>query len=309
LLGSAKRDFCLRNSQSSFDPHCTIIVRHIMNLKCCFFLIISVLLTLAFTCSFAQELPPDMQRIIDRKEIIVAMIDIDQPPLFMVGKDGRFYGAEVELAQGIARYLGVEVQFSREAKTFNEVIDIVARKEADIGVSYLSITPGRAKKLLFTKPYLVLRMGLMINRLTMAQQRKEQDPIEFIRNIQGNIAVLAGSSHIEFAKLMFPKATIKEYERWANMVAAVERGDVLAAFNDELEIKKAMLEKTELAIKVKTVFFNDFKDAICMVVPWDSQHLLFWLNYYLQFRKISIDVDDLLKKYPEILSPSNVEQH
>lgn len=265
-----------------------------------------ILLCIIFTnTTLAQEYPPDLQRIMDKNELVVAMVATDQPPFFIIGKDGKLHGFDVELARDIAGELGVNVRFNRTAKTFNGTVDLVVSKEADIAISKLSRTLTRAKRVLFTDPYIVLRKGLLINRLRMAQAIKGREPTEFIKHLEGEIGVIAGSSYVGFANRMFSKATVKEYKNWQEIISAVVRGEVLAAFRDELEIKKVVRSKPDGILQLQTVVFKDEKDPIAMAVSSDSPHLLFWLNQYLSNRNMKMTADRLLDQYQDIMTTVN----
>lgn len=253
----------------------------------------------------AQGFPPDLQRIIDKKEIVVAMVASDQPPFFMVGKDGELHGFDVEIARDIAKELGVDVKFNRTAETFNGTVDLVVQKEADIAISKLSRTLSRAKRVLFTAPYIVLRKGLLINRLRMAQAVKGREPTEFIQKLEGEIGVIEDSSYVGFAQQMFVRATVEEYKTWDDVIAAVVRGEILAGFRDELEIKKVVRNKPDGILQLQTVVFKDTRDPIAMAVSADSPHLLFWLNQYLESKNMNMNADKLLDEYQDLLTSSD----
>jgi polar amino acid transport system substrate-binding protein len=259
-----------------------------------------IILTASFVSS--QEWHPDIQRIKERGKLIIALTNKDQPPFYMVNKEGELQGLDVMLGKDIAEELGVDVQFDRTAKTFEGLIDLIVRKKADVAISKLSKTLKRAEKVLFTRPYIVLRKGLLVNRLKMAQAKGDEDPIEFIIHMRGDIGVVGSTSYVGFARKMFPEATIKEFNTWEEVIAALDRGDILAAFRDELEIKKIIRKYPDITIDVKTVVFKDTKDPIAMAVSFDNTHLLYWLNEYLETKNYNLDADKLLSKYPEIFS-------
>ena len=87
-----------------------------------------------------SEFPPDIQRILDAGKLRVSMYFMDVPPFFMVTQSGQFAGIDVALARDIAHHLGVEVEFMREPKTFDEVAYAVAERKADVAISQLSDT-------------------------------------------------------------------------------------------------------------------------------------------------------------------------
>ena len=136
----------------------------------------------------------------------------------------------------------------------------------------------------------------------MAQEKENEDPVEFIVHMKGDIGVIASSSYVGFAHSMFPLAAVKEFDTWDDAVSAVVAGRILAAFYDELEIKKIIRARPGILIDVQTVVFKDAEDPIAMAVSWDNTHLLYWLNEYLEAKDIELDADKLLSEYSKILS-------
>lgn len=262
--------------------------------------------------TLVENYPPDIKRILERGEIIVAMLDTDSPPFFFRKEGGEErYGLDIELAHGIAETLNVKLKFNRNAKTFNEVVDIIVRGEADVAISKLSRTLERAKKVLFSEPYIIFHHGLLINRLRMAQVSHGQNPKAFVQNLsqksdvseenREKIGVIAASSYVGYAKQKFLGAGIVEYKNWRDIIDAVLKGDILAAYRDELEIKKAVYGDSEAALKVQTVVLTDTEDAIAMAVNLRDTHLLYWINQYVRSLNLQLNADKLLKKYPEVL--------
>lgn len=260
-----------------------------------FLIILAIFFSVSSTLS--QDCHPGIQQIKERGKLIIAMLNEDQPPFFMVNEKGELYGLDVKLGKDIAKELGVDVEFNRKAKTFDEVIEMISRKEADVAISILSKTLKRAEKVLFTKPYIILRQGLLVNRLKMARIREDEDPIEFIMHLRGDLGVIASSSYVEFAQRMFPKATIKEFKTSKDILSALEKGDLLAAFYDEVEIKKIIRANPGISLDVQTVVFKDTKDPIAMAVSRDDILFLHWLNEYLEMRDFNMDADKLLREY------------
>ncbi|MCP3927353.1 MAG: amino acid ABC transporter substrate-binding protein [Desulfobacterales bacterium] len=264
--------------------------------KIIFSFLLSVLL-ISSTSLKAGDYPADIQKIVDKKKIVIAMYEHDQSPFFMKSKNGELVGFDVDLAKGIANELGVEVVFNRSAKSFNETVELVIDKKADIVISKLSRTLSRSKKVLFTKPYIVLRKGLLVNRLRLAQSKKGVSTFKFIKNFTGDLGVMADSSYVGFAKKMFPNAKIVEFALWEEITAAVIDGRVTAGFRDELEIKKIIKSASDQVIKLQSIVFKDTKDPIAIAVSSDARHLRFWLNQYLDTLSQDITADNLLEKF------------
>ena len=53
------------------------------------------------------EMPPDIQRILDRGTLVVALLDHDNPPFFM-GEAKALAGLDIKIAQGLANALEVD---------------------------------------------------------------------------------------------------------------------------------------------------------------------------------------------------------
>lgn len=245
-------------------------------------------------------LSPDLQTIVDRNQLIVAIIGVDIPPFFVKNKQGNLTGSDIKIAQDLATALGVSLKIDRTAKTFNDVVDIVNSQKADLGISKLSQTLARAKMVSFSRPYLTLRHGLLINRLQLAKASKGKDTVDFLKNFEGKIGVIQGSSYVGFTKEKFPQAQIVEFTTWEEVIEAAINGDVLAAYRDELEVKKILLNQPNIALNFKTVALSDSYDPIAIALPWSSGHLLQFVNLYLDLNKINYTVDSLIQEYSDI---------
>jgi len=253
-------------------------------------------------------LSPDIQKIIDRGKLIVAMTEYDNSPFFVKNKRGELEGLDMKIAQGLAQSLGVEVQLNRSARTFNEVVKIVAQGEADLAISKLSQTLNRAKKISFSHPYVTLRHGFLLNRLQLTKAAKNQDTAEFLRHFEGKIGVINGSSYEVFAKQKFPNATIVTYSSWEDVIRGAIKGDILAAYRDELEVKKIVINQPNVALKFQTVALKDTQDPIAIALPWSSNHLLEFVNLYLKFTNTNYSVNGVLSEYSELLEKSSLSK-
>src|SRR6185312_16366090 len=193
---------------------------------------LATLATLLAVPALAAEPPrlaPDMQRIIDRGKLVVAITAADVPPFVITGADGKLAGYDVALAEGMARALGVPVAFDRSAPDADAVIDRVARHEADLGLSRLSETLDRAKRVRFSRPYLTLHRALLLNRPRFAHLAEGRDPVEVVKGLDAAIAVV-GSDDRAAAQRLLPEAQLHDYPRWEpDAVDAVLKGAVAAA--------------------------------------------------------------------------------
>lgn len=260
-----------------------------------------LLLVSAALLSGQQSYPPDIQRIKDRGEFVVAMTATDQPPFYYLNAQKQLAGLDVDIATSIAASLGVTVRFNRDAKSFGDLVPIVAEGKADAAISKLSRTAARAQTVAFTDPYVTFRQALILNRLELARRAStSEDVAVFVQGFTGKIGVIADSSYVNYARVNFPSAMVVQYKTWGEIVNDVFEGKILAAYRDEMEIKKIIRSRPDASLKVKTVVLKDTRDDIAIAVAWQNTHLLYFLNLALANMNLDLSADIILDRYPDI---------
>ena len=238
-------------------------------------------------------LAPDIARIVTRGELVVAMLGVDTPPFFYE-KKGELVGLEVDLARAIGKELGVKVRFNREAKTFNAVVDIIARGEADMAISKLSRTLARTQIISFSQPYLTLNHALILNRVKFAQFAKDKPLPQVIRNFTGTIGVIAKSSFSDYARRKFPQAKVQEYPGWGDVLKALDKGEIIGAYRDEFEVKRILKADPTASLVLRTVTLKDLEDTLGIAVGINDPVLLAFVNEYLTQRTDKLTTEKVL---------------
>jgi ABC-type amino acid transport substrate-binding protein len=247
-------------------------------------------------------LPPDIQRILDRGNLLISMPKKDNPPFFAVDEKGQYWGLDIELARGFAAQLGVGVIFHREAESYNAAVDEVVQRKTDLAWCKLSRTFDRAMRVRYTNPYVVLRQALLINRLALAKQARSDIPIEeTVQKLKGNIGVISKSAYEEYASKYFRHAKVISFDTWDQVVLATARGQVVAAYRDELEVKRVIKGSPEASLTFKTAVISDTSDALAIAVAWDNTTLVALLNIYLENQRLNLNADKILDKYSHLL--------
>jgi ABC-type amino acid transport substrate-binding protein len=250
------------------------------------------------------EYPPDIRKIIDRGKIVVGLYYKDKPPFIMTNKQGGLYGLDIDLARDIAKRLGVDVEFNREARSYKKLQEIASNGKTsrgnpvDVVISKFSRTYERAKSVRFTQPYLTFRQALIVNKIFAAKNKIEDYPMDYLKQAKVKIGVREKTSYVEYAGQLFKNAEIIE-DQWEDLVKMVVEGKVTAVIRDEYEVMKLVKKHPELAIKISVYILKDRKDYIAMAIPCDSINLLAWLNMYLESRQEILTAKDIIKKYPE----------
>jgi ABC-type amino acid transport substrate-binding protein len=246
---------------------------------------------------------PDIQRILDAGVVRVAMRSEDAPPMIMTAKDGRPVGSEPDIARDLASKLGVEVAFIRTADTYDGVVDVVARTEADIAVSYLTGGVRRGQYVFFSRPYVRQSGRLFYNRARFAELRRDYG-IEDLRSIddipvapQLEVGVIAGSVYETKLERDFPKSPLRRFESLDAMMAAVRRGEIFAGLNGGLQLDYFMRRNPATAIYVAIDPDIRQPDDIRIAVRPDAPNLLRWVDLYLANHVGMLDDAEIVQRY------------
>ena len=243
------------------------------------------------------KLSPDMQRIFDKGKLVVAIHCDDGAPFWTLNKDCKLVGLDIDLATDIATNLGVDLEFNRDALTYDGVVDLVASREADLGISCISQTRQRAVKVNFTEPYVKLYYAFIINRVKTARLSAGKKLNEWINDSNVILGTVAGSSYVEFIQRDYPLASLKTYPDWEACCAAVLSGEVHAVLFDDSMVRGWINDHPEDVLYLQTQILQDKEDPISIVVNWQDTHLLDWLNLYLGTLKRDGTLDAWIEKW------------
>lgn len=255
----------------------------------------------------SAQFAPEIRRIKDRGKLVVAITQATAPPFFFYpdaasegGATELLRGHDIGLIRAIATALDVGVEINNKATSFNATVDFVAAGDVDLALAKLSVTFGRAARVAFSDSYLELRHAMLVNRLAMARMSAAGSVTDVLNpNFAGKIGVIAGSSFADITKQIFPSATIVQLPDWRQVVDAANDGQVDLAYRDELEVKREMRLRPDLAVNLRSVLVSDRRDYLGAALPWQSSQLTRFVNLVLARNK-AVGVNQLLDSYSEI---------
>lgn len=238
-------------------------------------------------------LAPELRQIVARGELRVAMPGFDSPPFFYQDQ-GSLKGLDVDIAAGLARVLQVPVRFVRQAASFNGVVEQVARREVDLAACKMSRTLARARQVRFSEPYFISRHALLLNRVVFARQARGRELAQVVRQFDGSLGVIRDSAFADLAAQNFPRARLVHYDSWEAVLAALERGEVVAAYRDELEMRRLFQRDPSLSLDLRLVALTDTEDAQALVLPPDAEQFLALVNLYLLQQRLRFSIEQVL---------------
>ncbi len=239
--------------------------------------------------------------IIDRGELIVCAKKDDKNILFqMKTQNGEYVGKDIDFAKQMASALGVKVTYRMCYKTYDEVVDAIANGEGDVGIAKLSYTPERARKVLYSSPYVISRKMLLINRVLFDDKRNET-LAEILNRENSIIGVTKNTSYETFVTKMFPSAILLPEADWEGKVIELLKADkITATMRDEVRVKLLLKSEPQLLVKLMPIILKQETDSIAVVVNFKSNELLTWINKFIEVDKQNVDmVDQLIERYEE----------
>jgi polar amino acid transport system substrate-binding protein len=248
----------------------------------------------------AAQSPPrsgpsrDLQSIVDAKVLRVAVTRFDLPSFHVRGPDGALIGPEIEMAQQIGRALAVGVEFVDQAESFDSVVDFVAAGRADIGVSKLSQTYNRLKRVRFSEPYVTLRHALLFNRVAIARAAGGRAPAVVLQKFNGRLGVIAGSAYVDFARRNFPDATVVEAKSWDTAIESLLGGQVDALYRDEFEIRRVLKNKPALNVQLGSAVIVDQNALLSIAICDTCAKLQQFINYHIAMTSGAFTLTELL---------------
>jgi ABC-type amino acid transport substrate-binding protein len=231
------------------------------------------------------EIPSDIKKIITRGKIIVAINSIDYPPFFYSTNSKKFEGFDVEIAEDIAKNLGVTVEYNRSASIPKDVVKLVENEQADIAISAISATLSWGLTVRFSDPYLIPNQCLIVNRILEVKlsNHTKIDPALL------KIAILHGDSYNDFAKQKneyfknaYNNPSIIDYDSLTQALSDTIEGKILGLYTDEFHADYIMKHKNLANIYVRKKIFTDSTDPISIALNWKSPNLANWINLYIK---------------------------
>lgn len=144
-----------------------------------------------------------------------AMEDPDVP--------GGMRGFEVELAEALARELGVHARFVQN--DWSSLIPSLERGSFDVALNGIEVTPARSGRILFTRPYFIFQLLLMA--------RRDDDTVTGLASLRGRrVGTLANSQAWDLLQREGVHAV--PYEGVEEPYIDLEQGRVDAVLMDDL---------------------------------------------------------------------------
>jgi ABC-type amino acid transport substrate-binding protein len=168
---------------------------------------------------------PIIDRIQKSGELRVGMAG-DYAPLNAVDRAGENFGLEPELADFLARALGVKVRYVN--RPFAQLIDAIEAGEVDAVMSGMTMTPERNKRVAFAGPYFLSGTSV----LSRSQELVEATSTQQLNQSGLTYTALEGTTSETLIKDSMPNATFLPAKSYDEAVQSVLDGKANALIAD-----------------------------------------------------------------------------
>ncbi len=184
-------------------------------------------------------------------ELVFGTAAVTEPMSFF-DANKQVVGFDIEFASRIAQKLGKKLVISD--MEFGAMIPALLSGKVEMIGAGLSITPERAKKLLFSESYyhgglaVIVRGDKPVVEVKPALMKSVND----IANKR--IGVLMGSIHDAYARKTYPKAEIVEYHTLPDLLFALNVGKVDVSFRNKASIHEVLAKNPALGVLAENIF-------------------------------------------------------
>ena len=226
-----------------------------------------------------------IQEIQDRGYIKVGIPPYRTPPFYYVDQNtNQLSGYDVEIAKDFASKLGVDVEFDRKSKSFNDLVRRAGANEIDLAIGKLGTTYKRMKNA-HPHEYMNFRHAILSNRKSISALQGNTPNDKFAKvllNSNIRIGFIANSAYSTYAAALFPNAVKKGYENWPKATEALLNGEIDGLYRDATEIKKIVYQKPSLSLEYVPVLIDDLVDQKSIYVSTKANMAIgSILDYYL----------------------------
>ncbi|UCD82751.1 MAG: transporter substrate-binding domain-containing protein [Desulfobacterales bacterium] len=218
-----------------------------------------------------------LEGILKKGELVVG-ISGNQPPLNVTNKEGKIIGYEADLAELIAKSMGVKLKFA--ATPFPDLLSALRAGKVDMVLSGMTMTMERNLKVAFVGPYYISGKGI----LTKAQNIGALQQAEGMNNPQFKVATLQNSTSQNFVEQAAPKAKLVPTKSYDEAVDMLFQGKVDAVVADY-----PFCAFTAFRYKDKGLVAGESKftiEPLGIAIPEDTL-LINWLGNFLKIVEAS----------------------
>ncbi len=213
-----------------------------------------------------------LMRIQERGQLILGTSG-NMPTMSEVDAEGRVTGFDIDIARMMASVMQVKLVI--RVMPFPELLPALEAGAVDVVISNVTITPQRNLRVAFAGPYLVSGKCIVTRNEALAKADGSTD----LNTSATRLAALAGSTSQDFARELFPEATVVEVKSF-DEAADLLKGEKVAGLLTDYPICVATLKKHPDAGFVSLFSLLTY-EPIGIALPANDAQFINWTNNFL----------------------------
>jgi polar amino acid transport system substrate-binding protein len=209
-------------------------------------------------------------------------------PFEMIDKQGNTVGFDMDIAQAMAKSLGVELKIV-DFKDFDAILPALGSGQIDMIIAGMTITPERALVVNFSKPYFSSGQSVLVNI-------KHKDQVKTVMDLdQKGFTIVSeqGTTGDVAAQKIFKNATLKQMKGGNEATLDVCNGSSDAFVYDQSFIAIQAMQYPKCVYPILEPFT---KEPYGIAVRAGENDLLQWVNTFLDSYLMS-SYDDSYKHW------------
>lgn len=241
---------------------------------------ILLLISIAFIPSAFAKQNDLIAQIKQQGCIKVAVYGKDFKP-FIQWQNGQPSGFTIWLTKQLSEELGYKVCLIHSADTFDELIRQVASGKANIALTALTPSVTRSRLVNFSKPYLVHKTWLAVNRLKFARL----SDADILNKIKNDTKLTVATLDKPFDRLFFKhydiNATAIPAKNEKDKLELVAQGDADATVVNQFTGKYWLKKYPALILNVRLIALPKLESGFSMAIPYNEQRLENLVNTFI----------------------------
>ena len=205
-------------------------------------------------------------------------------PFNYLGDDNEYTGFDVDIANELAKRLGVKTEFV--ATKWDSLIGGLKADKFDIIIAQMTVTEERKKSVDFTDPYVVTGSVLIT--------REDTNDISVLDDIEGKRVGVGGGTTFEEVARSVEGANVNLYQSVNDYLQDLINGRLDVIINDQLLMSHNIKEEN-LPVKIVSDILN--KDEIGMAVKKGNEDFVQKINEELKKMKEDGTYTEIYKKW------------
>lgn len=210
----------------------------------------------------------------------------DYKPFSLARPDAGFEGIDVDIAQAMAKSLGVEARFVKTSwpKLMDDFID-----KCDLGVGGISVTLDRQKRAFFSDPYMVNGKA----PITRCENVKKFQTIADIDQPGVTVIENPGGSNERFARANFKQAKIVIYNDNTTIFDEILKGraDVMISESVETVVQQKLRPGLCAVNPTKPLQYGE----MAYLLPRGDVVFKAWVDQWMHLAKANGDYDRIVE--------------